>query len=143
MMAKGAKMAKPVRKGAVRYLVLGVVCQTLSKGMEAMGDRAMLEAGPGQGAGLPFYLPALLLTLIAVGLFLFALRRLYHRLTGKDGQAASPAPLPATRTQRIDAPSIDVDAALARYLAKRPPGPPQPPIPARRGSFGKKGGGAG
>lgn len=127
------------RKGAVRYIVLAVVLQVLSRSLERMGDLAVAAAGPGQGAGSPYYIPALLLTLTAIGLFLLALKRLFDRITGRSGGSATPAYDPVEET--VSAPAgFDPDEALRRYMAKRPAEtPPAATTPARPGGFGRRG----
>ena len=130
------------KKGAVRYIVLALVLQAGSRSLERLGDHAAALTGPGQGAGAPYYIPALLLTLAALGLFLFALKRLYDRITGKGGGAVPPQ---GPVEDVISAPQgFDPDAALQRYLSNRPAdpaqaAPPQPAAPARPGGFGRKG----
>lgn len=131
------------KKGAVRYIVLAVMLQAAARPLERLGDHAVALAGPGQGAGAPYYIPALLLTLASLGLFLFALKRLYDRITGKDDGAAPPSDPPEST---ISAPQgFDPDAALQRYLSNRPADPAQaappaqPASPARPGGFGRKG----
>lgn len=137
-------MAQANRKAAMRYLVLAIIPQSLSKGFEAMGDRAVLEAGVGNGAGAPYYIVALLLTIVALGLCLFALKRFIERIMGKDqGDTELPAPaavvLTPSRANSADEP-FDPDAALRRYMENRPSEPQAPVMPASRpGGFGKKG----
>lgn len=136
-------MAQTRRKGAFRYLLLAIIPQSMSKGLEAMGDRAMLEAGPGQGAGTPYYLPALLLTLVALGLCLFALKRIFERLTGKDGNAGDPQPdrpsIADTDDSFSDKDGFDPDAIMRRYIENRPAAAPSTTVQDRPRGFGKRG----
>jgi hypothetical protein len=124
--------------------LLAIIPQALSKGLEAMGDRAVAVAGQGNGAGTPYYIPALLLTIIALGLCLFALKRFIERIMGKDQADTDPAAPDTTvltprRAAREDEP-FDPDAALQHYMQNRPSEPPAPVMPAPRpGGFGKKG----
>ncbi len=131
------------RKGAFRYLLLAIIPQSLSKGFEAMGDRAVQEAGQGQGAGTPYYLPALLLTLVAIGLCLFALKRFFDRLTGKGRDGDGPRfdrPENAELDETPGASSaFDPDTIMQRYIENRQPSPPTNRAPARSGGFGKRG----
>jgi hypothetical protein len=137
-------MVQSGRKGAVRYLVLAIVPLMLSKPLERMGDLAAAEAGVGNGAGAPYYIVALLLTVAALGLFLFALKRLIGRIMGKDQGGAEPSGsepplLTPQRATRAEEP-FDPDAALKRYMQNRPSEPPAPEAPAPRpGGFGRKG----
>lgn len=137
-------MAQTRRKGAMRYIALAIIPLSLAKGFEAVGDRAALEAGIGNGAGAPYYIAALLLMAIALGLFLFALKRLIGRIMGKDQGGAEPSEtgmplLTPQRATRADEP-FDPDTALQRYMQSRPSEPPAPEAPAPRpGGFGKKG----
>ncbi|MBN8484629.1 MAG: hypothetical protein J0L50_07600 [Sphingomonadales bacterium] len=142
-------MARTRRKGALRYLLLAIIPQSLSRGFEAMGDRAVAEAGIGNGAGAPYYIAALLLTVIAGALFLFGLKRLFDRLRGKDRSDADPSgeDRPEPRPGAFAAPQdFDPDAALQRYMAKRAadetPRPAtriEPAAAPRPGGFGRKG----
>ncbi len=145
-------MARIRRKGALRYLLLAIVPQSLSRGFEAMGDRAVAEAGIGNGAGAPYYIAALLLTVMAIALFLFALKRLFDRLRRADGSDAAPPgdAMPVASAGAISAPQVfDPDAALERYMAKRAADAALPPVtqatrsepaaPPRAGGFGRKG----
>jgi hypothetical protein len=136
-------MALTHRKGALRYLLLAIIPQAMSKGLEAMGDRAVAEVGQGQGAGTPYYLPALLLTLVALGLCLFALKRFFDRITKKDGSGAAPEPDRREEAEidsvSGDAPAFDADLVIQRYLENRPVAPPTNPASARPSGFGKKG----
>jgi hypothetical protein len=139
-----ARMVQSGRKGAVRYLVLAIVPLMLSKPLERMGDRAATEAGIGNGAGAPYYIVALLLTVIALGLFLFALKRLIGRIMSKDRSGAqapaSGTPLLTPQRSASAEEPFDPDAALSRYMQNRPSDPPAPVMPAPRpGGFGKKG----
>jgi hypothetical protein len=120
-------MAQSKRKGAMRYLLLAIIPQALSKGFEAMGDRAVAEAGIGNGAGAPYYIAALLLTVIALGLCLFALKRFIGRISGKDDSGQKPADIAATfsasdESERRDE-AFDPDAALRHYFRPRSPQP--------------------
>lgn len=136
-------MAQIRPKGDVRYLLLAIIPQSLSKGFEAMGDRAVEQAGQGNGAGVPYYLAALALTLIALGLCLFALKRFYDRITGKgeNGSETGPAAQKVTALGETfsDTNTFDPDAVMQRYLENRPSTPPANPTPARPSGFGKKG----
>jgi hypothetical protein len=131
------------KKGSFRYLVLAIIPQAMSKGFEAMGDRAAQEAGVGNGAGVPYYLVALVLTVIALGLCLFALKRIVDQLTGKDKKDSDPKvdPQEVTRLAETfaDKDGFDPDAVMRRYLESRPSLPTVSPAPARPSGFGKKG----
>ncbi|MFM5947738.1 MAG: hypothetical protein ACKOPM_00695 [Novosphingobium sp.] len=130
-------MAQTRRKGAMRYIALAIIPLSLAKGFEAVGDRAALEAGIGNGAGAPYYIAALLLMSIALGLFLFALKRLIGRIMGKDQGGAEPSEagmplLTPQRATRADEP-FDPDAALQRYMqnSRASHRHPKRPHPAR------------
>lgn len=136
-------MAQKRKKGSYRYLLLAIIPQAFSKGFEAMGDRAAQEAGIGNGAGVPYYVLALVLTMIALGLCLFALKRIFDQLTGKDKGDGDP-PVEAKETNRLaetyaNKDVFDPDAVMQRYLENRPSAPAARPTPARPSGFGKKG----
>lgn len=136
-------MAPKRNKGSYRYLLLAIIPQAFSKGFEAMGDRAAQEAGVGNGAGVPYYVLALVLTMIALGLCLFALKRIFDQLTGKDKGDGDP-PVEAKETNRLaetyaNKDVFDPDAVMQRYLENRPSAPAARPTPARPSGFGKKG----
>ena len=136
-------MAQKPKKGSYRYLLLAIIPQAFSKGFEAMGDRAAQEAGIGNGAGVPYYVLALVLTMIASGLCLFALKRIFDQLTGKDKGDGDP-PVEAKETNRLaetyaNKDVFDPDAVMQRYLENRPSAPAARPMPARPSGFGKKG----
>jgi hypothetical protein len=132
-------MAPQSKKGSYRYLLLAIIPQAFSKGFEAMGDRAAQEAGVGNGAGVPYYLIALALTLIALGLLLFALKRIFDQLTGRD-KSGSDAPEPVSLAETFaDKSDFDPDVVMRRYLENRQTPPEAAPIPARSSGFGKKG----
>jgi len=133
------------RPGVFRYILLAIVLRAFSKGFEAMGDRAVLIAGVGHGEGVPYYLVALVFLLGALAAFVFAMRRWYLRVTGK-GQPAEPAPVGNARdivalSQVFDdergETAFDPDAALARYMARKPQDATASEPP--RGGFGRKG----
>ena len=135
-------MANTGRKGAMRYLVFATIPWVLAKSFERLGDRAVLEAGIGNGAGVPYYIVALVLVVISLALFLFALKRSVERIMGRD-KAEPPAPgaplLTPNHAASSDEP-FDPDAALQRYMQNRPDDVPAPVVPAARpGGFGKKG----
>ena len=136
-------MAQKPKKGSYRYLLLAIIPQAFSKGFEAMGDRAAQEAGIGNGAGVPYYVLALVLTMIALGLCLFALKRIFDQLTGKDKGDGDP-PVEAKETSRLaetyaNKDVFDPDAVMQRYLENRPSAPAARPTPVRPSGFGKKG----
>ena len=136
-------MAPKRNKGSYRYLLLAIIPQAFSAGFEAMGDRAAQEAGVGNGAGVPYYVLALVLTIIALGLCLFALKRIFDQLTGKDKGDRDPK-FDVQGTDGLaetvaNKDAFDPDAVMQRYLENRPSAPAARPTPARPSGFGKKG----
>jgi len=137
------------RPGAFRYMLLASLLWVLAKSFEAMGDRAVLIAGVGHGQGVPWYLLALVLLIAAFASFLFGVRRIYLRSTGRltQPQPAAPDARDIVALSRVFADEtgdtgFDPDAALARYMARQPESDsapsrnaPEPP----RGGFGRKG----
>jgi|GEM_PF-1362131 len=135
----------------IAWLIGGFVLLVLSGLVEAVGD-----TGATPGERLPLYFAALAMLIGAGACFVLGIRNAFGTVFGRKAPKTASDKLaarPATRIDPLEAEpepvsDFDPDAALSRYLAKRPPIADAPaqasaPAPARTqrkpGGFGRKG----
>jgi hypothetical protein len=123
--------------GWLGWGIAAIVCGSLSRGFEAMGDAEPYAAEGVSGGRLVFHLLALILLIAAAVCGWRAVRQM---MRGVRSGGPSPRDTAAVFEDAPASGEFDPDAALSRYLERRQEALPEPPRPAAPPSgFGRKG----